>query len=74
MITLTLPYIDYLQRAQLLAYIKRNKWVFNISAPTEDLCISRTDMYAKIDKGVEEYNQGKTTKLDVNDINSFLGL
>jgi hypothetical protein len=29
-------------------------------------------MYAKIDKGIEEYHQGKSKKLDVNNINSFL--
>jgi hypothetical protein len=31
-------------------------------------------MYTKIDRGIEEYKQGKTKKLDANDINSFLGL
>jgi len=31
-------------------------------------------LYAKIDKGIEEYKQRKTKKLDVNNINSFLGL
>jgi hypothetical protein len=36
--------------------------------------ISRDALYAKIDKGIEEYKQGKAKKLDVNEINSFLGL
>jgi len=39
-----------------------------------DLLISKEEMYAKIDRGVEEYKQGKTKKLDANDINSFLGI
>ena len=39
-----------------------------------DSPISKDKMYAKIDKGIEEYKQGKTKKLDSSDINSFLGL
>jgi len=31
-------------------------------------------MYAKIDRGIEEYKKGQTKKLDVNTINSFLGI
>jgi len=73
MTTLTFPHIDYVQRAQLLAYIKQNKWDFDISEPEDEL-MSRDQLYAKIDKGVEEYKNGKTKKLDVNEINSFLGL
>jgi hypothetical protein len=36
--------------------------------------VSKDKMYVKIDKGIEEYKQGKTKKLDINNINSFLGL
>ena len=39
-----------------------------------DSLISEEKMYAKIDKGIEEYKQGKTKKLDTNHINSFLGI
>jgi len=39
-----------------------------------DTLVSKEDMYAKIDRGIEEYRQGKTKKLDINDINSFLGV
>ena len=37
-----------------------------------DLLISKEKMYIKINKGIEEYKQGKTKKLDANNINSFL--
>jgi hypothetical protein len=40
----------------------------------DDSLISKEKMYAKIDKGIEEYKQGKTKKLDTNNINSFLGI
>ena len=39
-----------------------------------DALISKEEMYARIDEGIEEYKQGKTKKLDVNNINSFLGI
>ena len=39
-----------------------------------DSLTSKEKMYAKIDKGIEEYKQGKTKKLDTNNINSFLGI
>ena len=39
-----------------------------------DSHISKEEMYAKIDKGIEEYKQGKTKKLDINSIDSFLGI
>jgi len=39
-----------------------------------DTLISKEKMYAKIDKGIEEYKQGKTKKLDTNNIHSFLGI
>jgi hypothetical protein len=73
MTTVTFPTFDYMQRTQLLAYIKRNKWNYNISEP-DDTLMSREQLKVIIDQGIEEFKQGKTTKLDVNDINSFLGL
>jgi hypothetical protein len=39
-----------------------------------DSFISKKKMYAKIDEGIEEYKQGKTKKLDIDNINSFLGI
>ena len=39
-----------------------------------DSLISKEKMYAKIDKGIEEYKQGKTKKLAIDNINSFLGI
>jgi len=73
MTTVTFPRFDYAQRARLLAYLNKNKWDFNISEP-DDTFMTKEQMYAIIDQGIEEYKQGKTTKLDVNDIDSFLGL
>jgi hypothetical protein len=40
----------------------------------DDSFISKEEMYAKIDRGIEEYKQKKTKKLEVNSINSFLGI
>jgi len=71
MTTLTFPHIDYVQRTQLLAYIKRKNIDFDISEP-DDTVISREQMYSKIDRGIEEYKKGNTKKLDVSEINSFL--
>jgi len=39
-----------------------------------DSLISKENMYAKIDRGIEEYKQGKTKKLGADTINSFLGI
>ncbi len=39
-----------------------------------DSLTNKEKMYAKIDKGIEEYKQGKTKKLDTDNINSFLGI
>jgi len=39
-----------------------------------DVEMSKEQMYAKIDKGIKEFEQGKSKKLDANKINSFLGL
>ena len=38
------------------------------------LVITKEKMYAKIDKGIEEYKQGQTKKIDADNINSFLGI
>ena len=60
--------------------IKRKKRFFQLvdlgeSIPElTDTFVSKEEMYAKIDRGIEEYKQGKTKKLDTNDINSFLGI
>jgi hypothetical protein len=40
----------------------------------DDSLMSQEEMYAKIDRGIEEYKQGKTKKLDAGNINSFLGI
>jgi hypothetical protein len=73
MTTLTFPHIDYMQRTAILAFLNRKKIGFSISEP-EDTLMTKKQMYDKIDKGVEEYKQGNTKKLDVNEIDSFLGL
>ena len=39
-----------------------------------DSFVSKEKMYAKIDKGIEEYKQGKTKKIDVDNMNAFLSL
>ena len=60
--------------------IKRKKRFFQLvdlgeSIPElNETLVSKAEMYAKIDRGVEEYKQGKTKKLDTNDISSFLGV
>jgi len=60
--------------------IKRKKRFFQIVdlgeiiPELDDSFISKKKMYAKIDKGIEEYKQGKTKKLDVHNIKSFLGI
>ena len=40
----------------------------------DDTYMTKEEMFAKIDKGIEEYKQGKTKKLDIDNINSFLGI
>ena len=39
-----------------------------------DTYMTEKEMFAKIDKGIQEYKEGKTKKLNLNDINSFLGI
>jgi hypothetical protein len=75
MTTISVQAIDTTQINHILAYAKKENLKFEISEPVfDDTYISRDNLYAKIDRGIEEYRQGKTTKLDVNNINSFLGL
>ena len=73
--TISVQTIDASQINHILAYAKREKLKFEISVPEfDDTFIDRDNLYAKIDRGIEEYKQGRAKKLDVNNINSFLGL
>jgi len=75
MTTITVQAVDMAQINHILAYAEKEKLKIKISEPElDDTYISRAGLYAKIDHGIEEYKQGKTKKLDVNEINSFLGL
>jgi len=75
MTTITVQAIDTAQINHILAYAKKEKLKFEISdLEFDDTYTSIDNMYAKIDRGIGEYKQGKTKKLDVGDINSFLGL
>ena len=38
----------------------------------DDTRMTRAEMYAKLDKGIEDYKKGRTKTLNVEDINSFL--
>ncbi|MDR0505227.1 MAG: prevent-host-death protein [Dysgonamonadaceae bacterium] len=40
----------------------------------DDTLMSKEEFFAKIDEGIAEYKAGKTKKLRVEDINSFLGI
>jgi hypothetical protein len=40
----------------------------------DDTCVSKEDMYAKLDRGIADYKKGKSKTLEVQDINAFLGL
>jgi hypothetical protein len=56
-------------------YAKKENLKFEISEPEfDDTYMSKDMLFAKIDSGIEEYQQGRTKKLDVSEINSFLGL
>jgi len=71
--TITVNPIDYAQQTALLAYMKRKKINFEFqTAKYSDM--QKEEMDAKINRGIEEYKQGKTRKLAVSEINSFLGL
>jgi hypothetical protein len=75
MTTISVQAIDTTQLNHILAYAKKENLKFEVSKPEfDDTFISRDNFYAKIDRGIEEYKQGKTKKLDVNNISSFLGL
>jgi len=75
MTTISIQAIDTTQINHILAYAKKENLKFEVSEPKiDDTYISRDKLYAKIDHGIEEYKQGKAKKLDVNNINSFLGL
>jgi len=60
---------------------KKQEYTFNDLNETSkkafadaDAKISKEQMFAKIDKGIQEFKQGKSKKLDVSKINSFLGI
>jgi hypothetical protein len=73
--TITIQAIDTAQTNYILAYAQKENLRFEIFEPkTDDTYMSRDELYAKIDFGIEEYKRGQTKKLDVNAINSFLGL
>jgi len=75
MTTITVQAMNTAQINHILAYVKKENLKFDVFKPkVDDTYMSRGKLYAKIDHGIEEYKQGKTKKLDVNEINSFLGL
>jgi len=57
MTTFTVRTIDYAQRAQMLAYLNKKKWDFNISEP-EDIRPTNTFI-----KSMEELHAGVTYRL-----------
>ena len=57
MTTFTVRTIDYAQRAQMLAYLNKNKWDFNIIEPDEK---QPTDTFIK---SMEELHAGATYRL-----------
>ena len=71
--TITVKSIDYAQQASLLAYLKRKKIDFEFQT-IKNSDMRKEEMDAKIDRGIEEFKQGRTKKLAVSEINSFLGL
>ena len=75
MTTISVQAIDTTQINYILAYAKKENLKFEVSElEFDDTYISKDKLYAKIDRGIEEYKQGKAKKLDVSEINSFLGL
>jgi hypothetical protein len=73
--TITIQAADTTQTNYLLAYAQKENLKFEIfESKFDDTYLSREKLYAKIDRGIEEYKRGETKKLDVNNINSFLGL
>jgi len=71
--TITVKSIDYAQQVALLSYMKRKKIDFEFQT-VKYSDMQREEMDAKIDRGIEEFKQGRTKKLAVSEINSFLGL
>jgi len=59
MTTVIFPRFDYMQRAQLLAYLNKNKWDFNISEPEEKY---NPEFVAKIKQS--ENSEGVKIKLE----------
>jgi hypothetical protein len=75
MTTITVQAIDTTHINHILAYAKKANLKFEIlKSEFDNTYISRDKLYAKIDQGIAEYQQGKAKKLEVNEINSFLGL
>ena len=75
MTTISVQAIDVAQINHILAYARKENLKFEVFEPKiDDAYMSRDELYAKIDYGIEEYKQGKAKKLDVSEINSFLGL
>ncbi|MDR2206571.1 MAG: hypothetical protein LBE36_10520 [Flavobacteriaceae bacterium] len=60
--------------------IKRKNRFFQIvdlgeSIPeSNDVYMTKEEMYAKLDRGIEDYKNGNVKELAAEDINSFLGL
>jgi len=65
MTTVTFPRFDYVQRAQLLAYLNKNKWDFNISEPEEKY---NPEFVAKIQESREQERNGQTVKIKTEDL------
>jgi hypothetical protein len=40
----------------------------------DDTFMTQEEMYTKLDRGIEDYKNGKAKTLKIEDINSFLGL
>jgi hypothetical protein len=75
MTAVTVQAIDTAQINHLLAYAKKENLKFEIfESKFDDTYVSRSELYAKIDHGIEEYKQGRAKKLEINEINSFLVL
>ena len=75
MTTITVQALDTAQINYILAYVKKENLRFEVSEPEfDDTYLSKDRLYAKIDHGIEEYKKGKAKKLEICEINSFLGL
>jgi len=55
MTTVAFPHFDYIQRAQLLAYIKRNKWDYKILDPEDEFLYN--EMVESEKSGVGDFNK-----------------